>query len=83
MRYANAFRHLIISDYRAGNNMSNKIKFEAGEYEFETGITDSKVVVNCSKPYTSAYGFGFKINPQKARELARWLNHFADKLDEK
>lgn len=61
--------------------MSNKIKFEAGEYEFETAITDSKVAVNCSKPYTSAHGFGFKISADKARELARLLNHFADTLD--
>lgn len=61
--------------------MSNKIKFEAGEYEFETGITDSEVVVNCSKPYTSAYSFGFKIRADEARQLARWLNHFADTLD--
>lgn len=61
--------------------MSNKIKFEAGEYEFETGITDSEVVVNCSTPYTSAYGYGFKISADKARELAGWLNYFADTLD--
>lgn len=62
--------------------MSDKIKFEACEYEFETGIIGDKIAVNCSKPYTSAYGFGFKLNANNARELARWLNHFADKLDE-
>ena len=61
--------------------MSNKIKFEAGEYEFETSTINNKVSVSCSKPYTSAHGFGFKISADKARELARWLNYFADTLD--
>ena len=61
--------------------MRNKIKFEAGEYEFEISATDNKVSVSCSKPYTSSYSFGFKIRADKARQLARWLNHFADTLD--
>ena len=61
--------------------MSKKVRFEAGEYEFETSTTDNKVSVSCSKPYTSAYSFGFKIRADEARQLARWLNHFADTLD--
>lgn len=50
-------------------------------YEKEFKIIDNKIEMSFSKPYESAYGASVKLTASEAREVARELDFYADKLD--
>ncbi|WBF05286.1 hypothetical protein [Psychrobacter phage vB_PmaS_Y8A] len=51
-------------------------------YEKEFKIIDNKIAMSFSKPYESAYGASVKLTASEAREVARKLDFYADKLSE-
>lgn len=51
------------------------------DYEKEFKIIDNKIAMSFSKPYESAYGASVKLTASEAREVARKLDFYADKLD--
>ena len=51
------------------------------DYEKEFKIIDNKIVMSFSKPHESAYGASVRLTASEAREVARNLDFYADKLD--
>lgn len=52
------------------------------DYQKEFEIIGNKIAMSFSKPHESAYGASIKLTASEAREVAKKLNLYADKLSE-
>ncbi|MFK3999863.1 hypothetical protein ACI2I3_00750 [Psychrobacter namhaensis] len=52
------------------------------DYQKEFWIVDNKIAMSFSKPHESAYGASVNLTASEAREVAKKLNFYAEKLSE-
>lgn len=52
------------------------------DYQKEFEIVDSKIAMSFSKPHESAYVASVRLTASEAREVAKKLNFYAEKLSE-